>query len=414
MSLDASKSFLDGDRSGHSQLISVGAMERVTNFRLTETTRRRAIVLVVIGVVTIICCAFLQPQVLWASILQASFLMVSLGLSGVLMIALQYLTNAGWSISLRRVSEAISGLLIPGLIGIAAVLLLRPSLYPWTTLAEGEHAFGGFKGFWLDHTNWLIRAAIYATIWLLFSFALRWNSRRQDIDGKISHTRWNTGISALFVIVFSLSYWLASVDWLMSLEPLWFSTMYGVYNFAGLLSGGVAITIVVAVWLRSRGTLRGLVTDDHLHDLGKLLMGFTTFWAYIWFSEYMLIWYANIPEETEHFIRRTHDLWLPLFYLNFGLNWLIPFLALLPRASKRDGSFLVKIAVIVLLGRVLDTYLLIMPTVSEATPFAGLAPLGIILGAIGIAILSLGRSLGKAPLIPLKDPYLEESLHHHV
>jgi Ni/Fe-hydrogenase subunit HybB-like protein len=200
----------------------------------------------------------------------------------------------------------------------------------------------------------------------------------------------------------------------MSLEPLWFSTMYGVYNFAGVLSGGVACTIVVAVWLRNRGTLRGIISDDHLHDLGKLLMGFTTFWAYIWFSEYMLIWYANIPEETEHFIRRTHNLWMPLFYLNVGLNWLIPFLALLPRASKRDGSFLVKIAMIVLIGRVLDMYLLIIPTVSPSTPFAGLAPVGVTLGAIGVSIWFLGRSLGESALVPLKDPYLDESLHHHV
>jgi Ni/Fe-hydrogenase subunit HybB-like protein len=330
------------------------------------------------------------------------------------MIALQYLTGAGWSIALRRINEAMSGLLIPGLIGIAAVLILRPSLYPWTTEAFGDHGFAGFKVYWLNHTNWLVRAAIYAGIWLSFSFALRWHSRRQDVDGEFSHTRWNVALSAMFVICFALSYWLASVDWLMSLEPLWFSTMYGVYNFAGLLSGGVACTIVVAVWLRNRGTLRGVIKDDHLHDLGKLLLAFTTFWAYIWFSEYMLIWYANIPEETEHFIRRTHNLWMPLFYLNVGLNWVIPFLVLLPRAGKRDGSFLVKIALIVLLGRVLDMYLLIIPTVSASTPFAGFAPLGITLGAIGVVVLCLGRSLGESALVPLKDPYLDESLHHHI
>jgi hypothetical protein len=415
MSLDASKSLpLHGDHSGHADLTSPGVMERLTRFQLTPSIQRGAWLLIMVGVVTIIGGVFVQPQLLWASILLVSFLLVSLALSGVLMIALQYLTGAGWSVALRRISEAMSGLLIPGLIGIAAVLIFRPSLYPWTTMAAGDHAFTGFKGYWLNHTNWLIRAAIYAGIWLFFSFALRWHSRRQDIDGKLSHTRWNVALSAMFVICFALSYWLASVDWLMSLEPLWFSTMYGVYNFAGLFSGGIACTIVMAVWLRNRGTLRGIITDDHLHDLGKLLLAFTTFWAYIWFSEYMLIWYANIPEETEHFIRRTHDLWLPLFYLNVGLNWLIPFLALLPRAGKRDGSFLLKIAVIVLLGRLLDMYLLIIPTVSESTPFAGIAPLGITLGAIGVFILVFGKTLGKAALIPLKDPYLDESLHYHV
>lgn len=415
MSLDASKSLpRHGDHSGHADLTSPSVMERLATFRLTPTVERCARVLTVIGAITVIGGAIVQPQLMWASVLMVSFLVVSFALSGVLMIALQYLTGAGWSIALRRISEAMAGLLIPGLIGIAAVMILRPSLYPWTTEAVGDHGFAGFKGFWLNHANWLIRAVVYAVIWLFFSFALRWHSRRQDVDGEFSHTRWNVALSAMFVICFALSYWLASVDWLMSLEPLWFSTMYGVYNFAGLLSGGVAFTIVVAVWLRSRGTMRGIISDDHLHDLGKLLLAFTTFWAYIWFSEYMLIWYANIPEETEHFIRRTHNLWMPLFYLNVALNWVIPFLALLPRAGKRDASFLVKIALIVLIGRILDMYLLIIPTVSEATPFAGFAPLGVTLGAIGVVVIFLGRALSESALVPLKDPYLEESLHHHV
>ncbi len=415
MSLDASKTYTShSDHAAPADLTSRSVVERLTNFRLAPSAQHGAKILVVIGAVTMIGSLFLQPQLLWASVLMVSFLMVSLGLSGVLMIALQYLTVAGWSVVLRRISEAISGLLVPGLIGIAAVLLFRPSLYPWIGLAESEHGLSGFKGYWLNHAGWLLRAAVYAAIWLSLSFALRWHSRRQDVDNQLSHTRWNTALSAIFVILFSLSFWLASVDWLMSLEPHWFSTMFGVYNFAGLLSGGVACTIILAVWLRNRGTLRGIISDDHLHDLGKLLMAFTTFWAYIWFSEYMLIWYANIPEETEHFILRTHNLWLPLFYLNLGLNWVFPFLALLPRANKRDGSFLVKIAVVVLLGRLLDMYLLIVPTVSPSTPFAGVAPLGITLGAIGVAILVLGKSLGESALVPLRDPYLDESLHHHV
>ena len=405
---------VDREHSARADLSSPNVMNRLTSFRLSPTTNNVALGMLIIGAVAFVGGVLFQPQLSWASVLLVSFLLVSLGLSGVLMIALQYLTGAGWSIALRRISEALTSLLIPGLLGIAAVLLFRPSVYPWTTMAADGHAFSGFKGYWLNQTNWLIRAAIYAAIWLFFAFALRWHSRRQDIDGKYSHTRWNVALSAMFVVLFALSYWLASVDWLMSLEPLWFSTMYGVYNFAGLFSGGIACTIILAVWLRNRGTLRGIISDDHLHDLGKLLLAFTTFWAYIWFCEYMLIWYANIPEETVHFVRRTHELWLPLFYLNVGLNWVIPFLALLPRAGKRDGDFLMKIAFIVLIGRILDMYLLIIPNVSESTPFAGIAPLGIIVGAIGVFVFVVGKSLGRAALIPLKDPYLEESLDHHV
>lgn len=404
MSSDVSKS--------HTDLSLPNVLERLTSFRLAPRVDHAAKVLIAIGVITLIGSALIQPQLTWASVLLVSFLLVSLGLSGLFMIAYEYLTTAGWSIAIRRINEAIAGLLIPGLFGIAAVLVLRPSLYSWISEAGGAHPYIGFKAYWLDHANWLIRAAIYAAIWLTFLYALRWHSRRQDIDGKYSHTQWNMALSAVFIICFSLSYWLASVDWLMSLEPHWYSTMYGVYHFAGLLTGGVALAIVIAVLLRKGGRLRGIVRDDHLHDLGKLLLAFTTFWAYIWFSQYMLIWYANIPEETGHFVTRTSGLWMPLFYLNLALNWVIPFFALLPRASKRDGNFLLMIALVVLVGRVVDLYLLIIPTVS-ATPFAGLAPLGAVVGGLGISVLVIGRALGASALVPLKDPYLQESLHHH-
>lgn len=406
MSSDVSKSHMD--------LALPNVLKRLTAFRLAPRVDYAAKVLIVIGIITLVGSAFIQPQLTWASVLLVSFLMVSLGLSGLSMVAFEYLTAAGWSVALRRINEAIAGLLLPGLLGIAAVLILRPSLYAWISEAEGAHPLIGFKAYWLNHANWLTRAAIYAAIWLLFLFAMRWHSRRQDIDGNYSHSRWNVALSAVFMICFALSYWLASVDWVMSLEPHWYSTMYGVYQFAGLLSGGIACAIVMAVLLRKDGRLDGIVRDDHLHDLGKLLLTFTTFWAYIWFSQYMLIWYANIPEETEHFITRTTGLWLPLFYLNVGLNWAIPFLALLPRSGKRDGNFLMLVALVVLVGRVLDMYLLIIPTVSPSTPLSGLAPLGAVLGGLGVSILVLGKALGASALVPLKDPYLEESLHHHV
>jgi len=402
-----------GGDDGH-DLSKPWVIERLSNFKLTHWAEKFSYLLLAIGALTVLAGLVLNPPLFWASLLLVSFMLISLALAGAFMMAAQYLTSAGWSIVLRRISEGFIALLIPGLIGIAAVMLFRPSLYPWIAEAAAGHGLEGFKGFWLDHANWLIRAAIYATIWIVFSFALRRNSRLQDRDGKLVYTRRNVVLSALFIITFALSYWLASVDWLMSLEPHWFSTMYGVYNFSGLMTTGVAVTIIVAVVLRNQGALKGFVSDDHLHDLGKMLLTFTTFWAYIWFSEYMLIWYANIPEEAEHFVVRTQGLWLPLFYLNVALNWVIPFLALLPRAGKRDGSFLVKIAGVVLLGRFLDMYLLIIPTVSPETPFAGFAPLGMMVAAIGLFILVFGRALGQASLLPLKDPYLDESLHHHV
>ena len=288
---------------------------------------------------------------------------------------------------------------------------MHPQLYSWT--APEAERFTGFKGYWLTYSHWLTRAAIFAGIWLLFTWLLRGNSRQQDVDGQLSHTRRNVAWSAIFVLLFALSYWLASVDWMMTLHPHWFSTIFGVYNFAGMFSSGIALMIVLAVWLQRKGVLQGLLREDHLHDMGKLLLSLTTFWAYIWFSQYMLIWYAHIPEETFYFAVRKHQLWMPLFYLNFGLNWLIPFLVLLPRESKRDGSILVKIALIVLAGRLLDLYLMVIPAVSPETPLAGWTPIGIVVGAAGVLVCVFMRAFGQAAVIPVRDPYLAESLHHH-
>lgn len=386
-------------------------LNRIANFKFPVAIEKRAIALVVIGVLTFGVCLFFQAALVWASVLMVSFLLVSFALAGLLFIALSYLTSAGWSIVFRRIHEALFPLLFPGLGGIALVMFFHPSLFPW--YEQTDH-FTGFKQYWLTYSNWLMRGAVYAAIWLGFGYGLRWHSRKQDQDGKLSHTRWNTVLSALFVVTFALSYWLASVDWIMSLEPLWYSTMFGVYNFAGLFSSGIAIVIIFAVWLQKRGPLRGVLKDDHLHVLGMMLLGFTTFWGYIWFSEYMLIWYAGIPEETIHFAKRTHGLWLPLFYLNFFLNWVIPFLALLPRAGKRNADYLARVAGMVLAGRLLDMYLLVIPTVSESNPIAGLAPFGILLAGVGVLMLVVGRALENAPLVPLKDPFVDESLHYHV
>jgi hypothetical protein len=199
----------------------------------------------------------------------------------------------------------------------------------------------------------------------------------------------------------------------MSLEPDWYSTIFGIYHFAGLFASGVAAIIVFAVALKKLGPLEGVLTESHLHDLGKLLFAFSTFWAYIWFSQYMLIWYTDIPEEARYYVARMHGNWGPLFLLNFMMNWTLPFLALLPRVTKRTPSLLVKVAVLVLLGRWLDLYLMISPPSMGAKPAFGVWEFGLMLGAVGLCGLVFFRALRHAAPVPLGDPWLADSLHHH-
>jgi hypothetical protein len=385
------------------------ALARLEPFAPSRQSIKNFRIMAAIGAGVFLLTLYPSANTAWASVLLCGLYMLGLGLAGLFFVAVQYLSGAGWSVALRRIPEALAALIPVGAAGILLVLLLRPSLYEWTHPGE---SYLGFKAVWLNYPFLLVRAALYIAIWVAFARAILRHSRAQDSDGDLRHTRKNVALSAAFVVLFALTVWLASVDWLMSLEPHWFSTIFGLYNFAGLFSGGIAGMILIAIWLRASGRMQHLITDDHFHDLGKLLLSFTTFWAYIWFSQYMLIWYANIPEETGYYVTRLSGIWMPLFVVNLLVNWVIPFFVLLPRACKRDSSTLGKVAVVVLVGRWLDLYLMIFPALGLDAPLHILVTAAITVGAAGVFGLVLLRALRQAPLVPLKDPYLNESLHY--
>jgi hypothetical protein len=368
----------------------------------------------VIGSLAMVGAALFAPQRFWSNFLLLSFLLVGLGLAGTFFIALQYMTGAGWGVAFRRVPEALSSALPAGAIGLLAVFFLHPSLYPWAHApASGEEHITGFKAVWLSLPFFRARAIAYLALWTLLSRAIIRNSREQDRDGSDAHTRTNIRYSAMFLVAFGLTFWLASMDWIMSLEPKWSSTMFGVYNFAGLFLSGLAAICLLVIWLSKFSALRDFVTPEHLHDLGKLLFTFSTFWMYIWFCQYMLIWYADITEETRYFILRRSGFWEPVFLLNIFLNWIIPFVILMPVSSKRNPSTLAKVASIVLIGRWVDLYLMIFPPLVGQTPVFGFWEVGTILGGLGLFLMIFQRALGQAALVPLNDPRLEDSLHYH-
>jgi len=387
----------------------------VPRVTLSGIERLTLIALAIVGAVTAVVGVSAAPERLWASWLLVSYGIVGVGLAGLCFVAIHYTTGASWSVAVRRVAEALAATLLLGLVLLAVVLLQRPQLYSWMnsgSLGSPADAALAFKRFWLSRPFFLARAAAYAAIWMLFALAIRWCSRRQDRDGDPRWTRTNVRLSAAFLVVFAVSFTLASVDWVMSLEPLWFSTIFGVYNFAGLFQSGLAAIILVALWLERRGPLRNVLNDEHLHDLGKLLFAFSVFWVYIWFSQYMLIWYTNIPEETTYFLRRLHGQWHTLFIANVVFNWLVPFVALLRRDAKRNRRTLGIVAGIVLLGRWLDLYLMIFPSVVGEAPRVGLWEIGLAAGGIGFFGLALAWILRRAPAVPIADPQLSESLEY--
>jgi hypothetical protein len=387
---------------------------RNSEFTLSTDLARLLQVLVALGALVFAAGLVLAPERIWPSLLLVSYFVLCLGLGGVVFIAFHYITGATWGIAVRRVPEAMSTLIPVGAIGLLAVFIFHPSIYPWTSAAHAPvEAAAWFKHFWLQRPFFIVRAMIYLLLWLGMAAAFVRNSYRQDQDRDPKHTRSNERLAAIFLAVFGISFWLASYDWIMSLEPEWYSTIFGIYHFAGLFASGVAAIIVFTVALKKLGPFEGVLTADHLHDLGKLLFAFSTFWAYIWFSQYMLIWYTDIPEEARYYVARMHGNWGPLFLLNFMLNWTLPFLALLPRATKRTPSLLVKVAVLVLLGRWLDLYLMINPPSMGAKPSFGAWEFGLMLGTVGLCGLVVFRALRRAAPVPVGDPWLADSLHHH-
>ncbi|MBZ0265708.1 hypothetical protein K8I28_13675 [bacterium] len=374
--------------------------------------RRLFLGLIVVGLIMLAIGFVFTQERAWANCLIIGYTILGVGLAGLTFIAIHFLTGSIWSVVIRRIPEAMAFTLPIGAFFMLILLFSGSSVYTWSQgFPEGHHV-STFKAFWLNFPFFSVRTILYLLLWVLLGWSMVHQSRKQDKDGNIAPINYLIKFSAIFIIIFSLTFILASFDWLMALEPFWYSTIFGIYNFAGMFESGLAVIILFVVWLQSKGPFRGLVNEEHLHDLGKLLFAFSTFWMYIWFSQYMLIWYSNIPEEAVRYTHRLQGAWTPLFIANIVLNWGIPFFVLLSARTKRTGHVLAKVAVIVLVGRWLDIYLFVMPTNMQSQPSFGIPELGAILFTIGACTLLIHYGLRGAPTLPIKDPYLQESLDH--
>jgi hypothetical protein len=322
-----------------------------------------------------------EPQRIWANLLVVSYYLFGLGLGGALFLALLTVTGARWSMVIQPMLVKMTGLLPAGAVGIALVVFARPSLYPWT---ETDPNGSTFQAFWLSRPMFLFRTLLYLVVlWTMTSLLVR-AARHEDIEKK------KIQLSAAFLVVFSLICWLASTDWIMSLEPKWSSTVFGVYNFSGIFLGSLAAVVVFV------GILRCQLTKDQGRDLGTLLFAFSSFWMYIWFSQYMLIWYVNNPEEAEYFVLRQQGPWQGLFLANLVLNWGIPFVILLFRRAKENPAILMTVAAMVLLGRLLDIYLMVLPPLVRGESALGFWDACLIPGSVALAILILTRNSSVA------------------
>jgi uncharacterized membrane protein len=358
----------------------------------------------------------------WAVLLQNSVYWLLVVNAAMFFLCATTLAWGGWQISFRRVAEAISTLVIP--FGILAFLVLMGivygpdhHIYHWKH-PEGDKILEGKSGF-LNPTFFTIWTVITIGGWALLGRKMRTLSREVD-DAPMSTEegkRWlykNTVHASIYVFLFALTVtssipWL----WLMSIDAHWYSTMYSWYTFASSFVSGMALIALFVIYLKNQGHLP-YTTEEHLHDLGKFMFAFSVFWTYLWFSQYMLIWYANIPEETEYFKPRVWGEFRGLFFLNLVLNFLSPLLILMKAGAKRNYTIVTFMAVLIIFGHWIDFYLMVMPGPLGEHAHLGWFELGIAAGFVGMIIWLTGRALEKAPLVPMGHPFLKESIIHHV
>jgi hypothetical protein len=333
----------------------------------------------------------------------------SMAVGSVFLVALEYIGGAVWSVLMRRVGEFLAGLtpLLP-LVALPLFFHLH-DLFHWTHLeAVSRDQLLQGKSPYLNVSFFIIRFVIVVAVWTLFFLLFTRNSRKQDSTGDQKLTTWNIRLAALFLPLFAITITITAVDWAMSLEPHWFSTIIGVYYFSGTVLAGVAAVTLVVVYLSEAGILQG-IRADHLYSLGALMFAFVNFWAYIAFSQFLLIWYANIPEETFWYMTRWKNGWEYVSVLLIVVHFAVPYFALLAQDAKMDPRRLKVMAIWILAAHILDLYWLVMPTFS-GTVSVGWVDLGIPLVAAGLPIVVLAFFMKRIPLVPTGDPKLERAL----
>ncbi|MCG2610836.1 quinol:cytochrome C oxidoreductase [Flavobacterium sp. SM15] len=357
----------------------------------------------------------------WAALYVACifFLLISVGVLA--FYAIQWAAQAGWSPVLFRVMEGITAYLLPGSI-IFIVLLVACGmhmnhLFVW--MGEGvtdpaspnyDAIIAGKSGF-LNVPFFLGRAVVFLAGWNLYRYLSRKNSLAQDNASDDSFYKKNFKMAAGFLAFFIVTESIASWDWVMSVDPHWYSTLFGWYVFASFFVSGITTIAFVTLYLKSKGYLE-YVNTSHIHDLAKFMFGISVFWTYLWFSQFMLMWYSNIPEEVTYFVTRIEHFKLPFFGM-VVLNFVLPILILINTDFKRLTWIIVMAGIIILTGHYIDFFNMIMPATVGDQWFIGAAELGALAFFLGLFILVVFTALTKAPLLAKRNPLIEESKHFH-
>ncbi|MBE5321278.1 quinol:cytochrome C oxidoreductase [Pedobacter sp. MR2016-19] len=406
-------------------------------FEFTGKVKTLSIVGIALGIAAV-AFGFLSgiQERTFANLLLMGYYFACVCMSGMFFLAVQFVAQAGWSASILRVPQAMAKTL-----PIAAVILIAivsaglfmehtivehghsvsvPYLYKhWATqgLAEkgSEHydAIIAGKSVFLNKPFFLGRQLLFLGVYSIFAMMFVKFSYNEDLTGGLNSYRKSFKNACIFLVIYGFTTPIFAFDTIMSLEAHWFSTMFGWYNFAAMWVSSLATIAIIIILLRRAGYMQW-VNNSHLHNLGQFIFGFSIFWTYVWFAQFLLIYYANMPEETVYFYKRFeyYKFW---FFLNLAMNFLAPVLLLMDRDNKRTDAKLLFVSIVVLLGHWVDYYQMIMPgAVEEGHNGFGVVEIGTAIGFVGLFTFTVLTSLSKKPLIAKNHPLLQESLHHQL
>jgi hypothetical protein len=352
----------------------------------------------------------------WAALYVACIFFLLLSMGVLAFYAIQQVAQAGWSPVLFRVMQGLTAYLPVGSVIFFVILIMCGlhfnHLFIWLDPEVVAHdKLIANKAGYLNFPFWIIRAAIFLIGWNLYRYYSAKNCLAQDASNDDSYYKKNFNISAGFLVFFIVTESIMSWDWIMSIDPHWFSTLFGWYVFASFFVSGITAIALVTVYLKSRGFLEH-VNTSHIHDLAKFMFGISVFWTYLWFSQFMLIWYANIPEEVTYFITRIQLYNLP-FFGAVVMNFVFPLLILMHSDFKRITWVICMVGVVILVGHYLDFFIMIMPGTVGDRWFIGIPEIASVLFFLGLFIYSVFTALTKVPLLPKRNPFIEESKHFH-
>ena len=394
-------------------------------YKVTKNTHLVSIVLILIGIVATSYAFMTDTHAAWTSLVFNNYFFLGISIFAVFFVALQHIAEAGWSTVIKRVPEAIMTFLpftcFVMIFIVVAAMLHWNHIYHWMEegiMIEGSPNYDKIiagKEAYLNPIFFLVRSIIYVIVWIYCAKRLRDISLQGDLEGGIGENSYNKGItvSAWFTVFFAVSSSTASWDWIMSIDTHWFSTLFGWYIFSEWSAIGFTTILLFCLFLRKQGYLEYL-NDSIIHDLGKWVFAFSIVWTYMWFSQFMLIWYANIPEEVAYFMERIE---LPnynfLFWFSAAINFVVPTIMLMSRDAKRNSNLLIIASITILIGHWINSYLLFAPGTLHDHGHLGLTEIGMGLGYLGLFFFVVFRSLTTRSLDIKHHPFLEESKHLH-